>query len=179
MSAAIPAQDSGEALVGRECWVWDTCKASNWVEMQQARKRIVLNFTGSRFYPYRTNSEAPLLQEIYDHARPVELGHPDPNHPSHKETKMTELEQARKAYEELGAKLKVLEEAEKVKRPDLAPGQLWLYRDGDIYLSTPSDVLVNTRSWITWAFNAGFKGADKDFTFLGLARDLLTIKVQP
>jgi hypothetical protein len=69
---AIPAQDSGEALVGRECWMWD-------VQPRTARKATITRFGDiASTYPYQVG------HTIYGHARPVELGHPDPGHPEYK-----------------------------------------------------------------------------------------------
>jgi len=180
MRDKVPEQDSGMALVGRECWVWDgdgMTHCSTYV-------RTVSEYRSMARLPYTADGSS------WEHARPIALGrfdprHPDPNHPSHKkEPKMTELEQARKAFndldkahKEMGDKLKALEEAEKQKRPKLSEGQVWAYKDGRLYVVVPNKFLVNMDTWCGWCGTQGFGGDEDDFTYIGLAKDILTVNL--
>lgn len=71
-SPNVPPRDSGEALVGRECWVWFDDDL-----IHLARSAVVARFDGE-FYSDTAG------QYCREHAQPVELGHPDPGHPEYK-----------------------------------------------------------------------------------------------
>lgn len=169
-----------DPLLGVYCYLWDSGHEDEAVAAECHMVTRIHGPLGSRKSYHPSD-----VSDGYDHARPVELGHPDPNHPSHKkEPKMTELEQARKAFndldkahKEMGDKLKALEEAEKRKRPKLSEGQVWAYKDGRLYVVVPNKFLVNMDAWFGWCGDAGFGGNDKDFTYIGLAKDILTVNL--
>lgn len=71
----IPPRDSGEALVGRECWVW-------WFGFKgDAIKGTVDDILKNKLYACSADGCSPFIRS---NAQPVELGHPDPNHPEYR-----------------------------------------------------------------------------------------------
>ena len=87
---------------------------------------------------------------------------------------------------ELEAKL--AKESKAAKRPSLALGQVWKHKSGSLYLSvyTPESGLYIDLVCISgvgvdvtgkyYSVGNGFAGHQSDFTYLGEASDLLTIK---
>ena len=103
--ARIPDQDSGADLVGRICWVWRDgyFKKQPWE---------VINYYDRCTY---------MIGEPtgYAHARPIELGHPDPSHPNYiawvheaenGEAERAKLETLRKKREDLGRTIAEIEQ---------------------------------------------------------------------
>ena len=99
---------------------------------------------------------------------------------------MTKLEEARKQYEALGATIAAMEAEEKAKRPELARGQVWRHKSSAaIYIvahplsSTENFRLVRlsgSNGSVGYVYREdGFGGNDNDFTYLGMASEVITI----
>lgn len=129
------------------------------------------------YRPYRLHSNPGTPSNVYCFAYSFELV--DATNPELEALKTSHAKMAEQ-IKELEAKL--AKEAEAVKCPELALGQLWKYKDGTVYLVTRYDgkfnvVCVDSRSnYNTWAGNAGFNGWEFEFSYLGMASDLMTIK---
>lgn len=61
---------TGEAVVGRECWVWNTDRAARPVGIEAARREIVTEYKHESQFCYKTQTN------WHQFARPVEFGHP-------------------------------------------------------------------------------------------------------
>jgi hypothetical protein len=103
---------------------------------------------------------------------------------------MTDLEKMRRDYEEMGRSLKAMEGKEAAKRPELVSGQIWKHANGDMYIvhwaGTSKDYASKLFSLVTivgnglgraWAVRGGFGGQPEYFTYIGMAEDVLSIKL--
>jgi hypothetical protein len=74
----IPARNSGEALVGRECYYWNVGGGSP--DLREARRGVVDGFRDGMAFKYLVTGSVGT-QHMF--AQPVELGHPWEGHPDH------------------------------------------------------------------------------------------------
>lgn len=132
--------------------------------------------------PYRLHSNPGYPSDVYCLARSFELV--TPRYPELEALKATH---AKMAEEIKALETKITEEAE-AKRPELKKGQLWKHLDGSVYLgrgmtnqgvdlvrvSSPDHVKRSIGN--NWSEGYGFGNSPEDFTYLGMASDLLTIK---
>ena len=96
---------------------------------------------------------------------------------------MSNLKELRKKHEDLGRTIAKMEAKERAKRPEIALGQLWkcreniyiVYRSWNLDSSYILVIVLGEHIGSRWC-NEGFGGDDDDFEYLGMARDLLTIK---
>lgn len=104
------------------------------------------------------------------------------------------LEDLKATHAKMAEEIKALEtritEEAKAKRPELAVGQLWRHERGSVYIATYTqgsglgiDLMccaVPPATQYTvgrfWEIGRGFGRAQDEFTYLGMASDLLTIK---
>jgi hypothetical protein len=93
------------------------------------------------------------------------------------ETK-SKLEQLEETIAKAQQEIKELREQEKkAKRPCLKIGQIWKRIQSDsYYIVNREKMLINLNSGEIWTIRGGFGGKDKDFTYVGLAKDLVQIK---
>lgn len=61
---------TGEAVVGRECWVWNLDRAARPVGIESARREMVTEYKHESQFCYKTQTN------WHQFARPVEFGHP-------------------------------------------------------------------------------------------------------
>lgn len=102
------------------------------------------------------------------------------------------LEDLKGAHTKMAEEIKALEtkitEETKARRPELKKGQLWKHLDGSVYLGRGManqgvDLVqvsalddMESRIGNNWSEGRGFSNSPEDFTYLGVASDLLTIK---
>lgn len=133
--------------------------------------------------PYRLHSNPGRPSDVYCFASCFELV--TNLHPKLEALKATH---AKMAEEIKALETKIAEEA-KAKRPELAAGQLWHKTSGKaqgLYITHRHGhpgatqyslvALDNHRAGDAWGQGCGFKSDASDFTYIGMASDILTIK---